>query len=169
MGTLDFYFFSLPTFIWNHRASDTAKKKAKDTVGYGTHFPPQIFTKKVLREPNWKKCFSANWLPFPSMLLPHVGRIQQSAPAEWFYCDCSSHTGQSPPAWKQDIPYPRPKKSNSTYIRGTATEGKKSVSAVSFITSALITDRRLQVWNKNPLVQKEACVNEKTYLRNIPD
>lgn len=35
------FFSSLPTFILNHRASDMAKKKAKDIVGCGTHFPPQ--------------------------------------------------------------------------------------------------------------------------------
>ena len=47
-------------------------------------------------------------------------------------------------------------------------EEKKSVSEISFITSVLITDTRLQVGNKNPLVQKEACVNEKANLRNLP-
>lgn len=43
---------------------------------------------------------------------------------------------------------------------------KKSVSEItSFITSMLTTDTRLQGGNKNPLVQKEACVNKKANLR----
>lgn len=42
------FFSSLPTFIWSHRASETAKKKAKDTAGYGTHFPPQNVGKESI-------------------------------------------------------------------------------------------------------------------------
>lgn len=40
------FFSSLPTFIWNHRSSDMAKKKAKDSAGYGTHFHPQNVDKE---------------------------------------------------------------------------------------------------------------------------
>lgn len=49
------FFFSLPTFIWNHRASDTAKKKAKDIAGYGTHFPPWNVDKESITGPKWKE------------------------------------------------------------------------------------------------------------------
>lgn len=47
-------------------------------------------------------------------------------------------------------------------------EENKSVNEISFVTSVLVTDTRLQVGNKNPLVQQEACVNEKANVRNLP-
>lgn len=46
-----------------------------------------------------------------------------------------------------------------------AREGRKS--EIHFKTAALITDTRVQVGNKIPLGQKEACANEKTNFKNL--
>lgn len=63
------------------------------------------------------------------------------------------------------IPDQKKKKNHSMCIRETATEGRKS--EICFKTAVLITDTRVQMGNKIPLGQKEACADKKTNLRNL--